>query len=107
MNFSPSGTAMTQDKIAFTHPATKVVRCMAVSGSLPGVFPSNVAVLAVSEFRKTFPELAHCFDALRAEAALRGPACGDTASAEGVQFSVIPHGNHGDNQITATDKAVL
>jgi hypothetical protein len=89
---------MTPDKITFSHPATKVASCMAVASGLPGVFPSNVAVLAVSEFRKTFPELAARFDALRAEAALRGPACGDTASAEGVPEFVTPPSNTGVNK---------
>ena len=40
-------------------------------------------------------------------AASRGPACGDTAPAAGVEFSAYPDGNNGDNQANLTDKAVL
>ena len=40
-------------------------------------------------------------------AAAVGLACDGTPSAEGAGFSVHPDGNHGDNQIDPTDKAVL
>ena len=98
-------TDLTND---FTRPATKVACCMAVPRSLPGVYPSSVAVLAIAEFRKDFPELAARLESMRECArATRGPACGDTASAAGADFSALPDGNHGDNQTPTTDKAVL
>ena len=83
---------------------------MAVAGSVPGVFPANVALLALDAFKKDFPYIAACLDAMRSDAMMRGDGAAGSlrdGGAGGAPFSVHPHGNHGDNQTTPTDKAVL
>lgn len=68
---------------------------------------SNVRGLAIAQFRRDWPFMAASLDGMRDKAALRGPACGDTASAAGALPSVHPHGNHGDNLTNLTGKGVL
>ena len=99
---------MTPDKTLFSRPATNVASCMAVAGRMPGVFPSNVAVLAIAEFRKDFPRLAARLDAMRQDACGGAGSDAGAGAAEGVlEFSVHPDGNNGDNLTNLTDKAVL
>lgn len=77
---------------------------MAVAASSPGVFPSNVAVLAIEESRKDFSALAARLESMRRACGASGSDEG-AARAAGAVSSVCPDGNHGDNKAHATDKA--
>ena len=59
---------------------------------------SDIAFLAINEFRRDWPFMASLLDDLRAKAATGGPACGGAVSAARVPKGLTPPlGNHGDN----------
>ena len=73
---------------------------MPVLCSLPGVFPSNVAVLAIAEFRKDFPLLAFRLESMR-DACGGGGSDAGAGAAEGVPEFVTPPSNTGVNKLLA------